>query len=193
MAGKNLSPEGHAMKFFKYAVACQLLSVTLSITAAEPLYISNELFPVMLQGSGKLTFFGFHIYDAVFYRSSKTPSTDFALDLRYQKSLLGASIANRAADEMKKIGVPDAQASSWGKEMAGFLPNVEPGQSLTAVYSAKQGTTFMYEGKKIAQVPGAEFAKAFFGIWFDQKTSAPKLRVELLGQGCPPPVLGEGC
>ncbi len=169
------------------------LSISLSIAAAEPSYIAAEISPATLQGSGKLTFFGFHIYDAALYRGSKNASSEFALDLRYQKSLSGSSIANRTIDEMKKIGVPETQANAWGKELAGFLPNVEPGQNLTAVYSAKQVTTFMYEGKRIAQISGADFAKAFFGIWLDQKTSVPKLREQLLGQGCLPPLLGESC
>ncbi len=94
---------------------------------------------------------------------------------------------------MKKIGVPEAQAVIWGKELAAVLPNVEPGQTLTGVYSPKVGTTLFYEGKKIAQIPGAEFSKAFFGIWLDPKTSAPKLRAELLGSGCPPPLISGAC
>ena len=94
---------------------------------------------------------------------------------------------------MKRIGVPEVQAVSWGKQLATFLPNVESGQSLTAVFLPKQGTIFFHDGKQIAQIPGADFSKAFFGIWLDPKTSAPKLRTELLGQSCPPPLFNEAC
>ena len=94
---------------------------------------------------------------------------------------------------MKRTGVPDDQAALWGKELASFLPNVESGQTLTAIYSPKQGTVFYHDGIQIAQIPGAEFSKAFFGIWLDPKTSAPKLRTELLGQTCPPPLFNEAC
>ena len=94
---------------------------------------------------------------------------------------------------MKRIGVPDDQANYWGKELTSFLPNVESGQALTAIYTQKLGTTFYFEGKQIAQIPGAEFPKAFFGIWLDPNTSAPKLRAELLGQTCPPPLFNEAC
>jgi len=94
---------------------------------------------------------------------------------------------------MKNLGVADAQAVSWGKELAAILPNVEPGQTISAVYTPKQGTSFFYEGKKISQIQGADFAKAFFGIWLDSKTSAPKLRADLLGQGCPPQLISGVC
>lgn len=161
--------------------------------AREPLELPAYLTAAKLQGSGRLTWWGLHIYDASFYRVGSLSSSEFALEMRYQKSFSGASIANRSVEEMKRIGVPDAQAVLWGKELTAFLPNVEPGHTLTAIYTPKQGTTFYHDGKQIAQIPGAEFPKAFFGIWLDPKTSAPKLRTELLGQICPPPLFNEAC
>jgi hypothetical protein len=94
---------------------------------------------------------------------------------------------------MKKIGVSDTLAQNWGRQLAAFLPNVESGQNITAIYMPKEGTTFYFEDKPIAQIPGNDFPKAFFGIWLDPKTSAPKLREQLLGQNCPPPLFQENC
>jgi hypothetical protein len=161
--------------------------------ARDLAYIDAALNPAKLQGSGRLNWWGFHVYDASFYRPGNPSSQEFALDIRYQRSFTGLSIANRSAEEMKKMGVPDTQAVVWGKELAGVLPNIESGETLTAIYTPKQGTVFYHEGKRIAQIPGADFSKAFFGIWLDPKTSAPKLRNELLGQGCPPPLFNEAC
>ena len=161
--------------------------------ARDLTFIDNVLNPAKLQGSGRFNWWGFHIYDASFYRAGELSSQEFAIDIRYQKSFTGVSIANSSAEEMKKMGVPDAQVALWGKELAKFFPNIEPGQALTAVYAPKQGTIFYHDGKRIAQIPSVEFSKAFFGIWLDPKTSAPKLRSELLGQGCPPPLLNEAC
>ncbi len=161
--------------------------------ASDTTSIDQVFSPAKLQGSGRLTWWGLNIYDATLYRSASLTSPEFALDLRYQKSFKGISIANRTAEEMKRIGVPEGQAASWGKQLASFMPNVESGQNLTAIYTPKQGTIFYHEGKQIAQIPGVDFPKAFFGIWFDQKTSAPKLREQLLGQNCPPPLFSETC
>jgi hypothetical protein len=161
--------------------------------ARDPSYIDKILNPALLQGSGRLNWWGFHIYDASFYRAGAPSSPEFAIDIRYQKSFSGISIANTSAEEMKKMGVPDAQVALWGKELAKVFPNIESGQTLTAVYVPKQGTIFYHDGRRIAQIPGVEFSKAFFGIWLDPKTSVPKLRSELLGQGCPPPLLNEAC
>ncbi|OWS69584.1 chalcone isomerase family protein [Polynucleobacter campilacus] len=161
--------------------------------AREVSYIDKIFNPALLQGSGRLNWWGFHIYDASFYRAGTPSSPEFAIDIRYQKSFSGVSIANSSAEEMKKMGVSDAQVVLWGRELAKVFPNIESGQTLTAVYAPKQGTIFYHDGKLIAQIPDVEFSKAFFGIWLDPKTSAPKLRNELLGKGCPPPLFNEVC
>jgi hypothetical protein len=183
------------MKFLKILMVVSGLIACLSLNsvAREVTYIEGILSPAKLQGSGKLTWWGFHIYDAFFYRAGTPASAEFALDVRYQKSFTGVSIANKTAEEMKKMGVPESQAALWGRELAAILPNIESGDALTAVYMPKQGTVFYHDGKRIAQISGIEFSKAFFGIWLDPKTSAPKLRNELLGQGCPPPLFNEVC
>ena len=182
------------MKILRHFLVLALLNMSnTTVIAREPLELPQHLSSAKLQGSGRLTWWGLHIYDAAFYRLGSLSSPEFALDLRYQKSFSGKSIANRSVEEMKRIGVSDDQAYYWGKELSSFLPNVESGQALTAIYVPKQGTSFYFEGKQIAQIPGAEFSKAFFGIWLDPKTSAPKLRTELLGQTCPPPPFNEVC
>ena len=182
------------MKAIRLLLLLTLMSLSVTtISARESLELPQHLSSAKLQGSGRLTWWGLHVYDAAFYRLGSLSSPEFALDLRYQKSFSGKSIANRSVEEMKRIGVSDDQAYLWGKELSSFLPNVESGQALTAIYVPKQGTSFYFEGKQIAQIPGAEFSKAFFGIWLDPKTSAPKLRTELLGQTCPPPPFNEAC
>lgn len=161
--------------------------------AKDIAHIESTLNQVQPQGTGRLNFLGFHVYDATLYRGINKDSGEFALDIKYQKSFSGSAIASRTADEMKNIGVPESQATVWGKELAAMLPNIESGQTLTGVYSPKQGTTLFYDGKKIGQIPGADFSKAFFGIWLDSKTSVPKLRADLLGKGCPPPLISGAC
>lgn len=174
-------------------ITLTLSTITPMSLAKEPPHIKSMMGQVQLQGLGRLNFWGFHVYDANLYRGAAKDSQEFALELKYQRAFSGEAIANRTAEEMKNMGVADVQAASWGKELASILPNVEPGQTIAAVYTPKQGTSFFYEGKKISQIPGADFAKAFFGIWLDAKTSAPKLRAELLGQGCPPLLISGAC
>jgi hypothetical protein len=168
------------MKPHSLVFALALSALTPYCFAIEPPHIKSMMGQTQLQGLGRLNFWGFHVYDANLYRGSAKDSEEFALDLRYQKSFSGEAIAKRTVEEMKNLGVAEVQASAWGKELA-------------SIYIPKQGTSFFYEGKKISQIQGADFAKAFFGIWLDPKTSVPKLRADLLGQGCPPPIISGGC
>ncbi len=183
------------MKIKSHLILCFVIASLVSPVGftRELIHINEALSMAKLQGSGKLTWWGLHIYDAAFYRGPNLNSTEFALDLRYQKSFSGSAIASRSVEEMKKLGVSETLAQNWGKQLATFLPNVEPGQNLTAIYAPKLGTTFYFEGKPLAQIAGTDFPKAFFGIWLDPKTSAPKLREQLLGQNCPPPLFQETC
>ena len=156
-------------------------------------YLSPTLKNPQVQGSGLFTFWGFHVYDAKLLRGPTMTSPEFALGIHYQKSFTGRAIANSTSEEMINLGVSQTQANTWAQELTSFMPNVQAGQVLTAAYQPMEGTIFFYEGKKIAQIPGRNFAKAFFGIWLDSKTREPKLRSELLGPGCPPPLISESC
>jgi Chalcone isomerase-like len=180
--------------FFRLLALIFTIGVVMPVNSSSSLgHVDGVMSSASLQGSGQLYWWGFHVYDASFYRAGSFASPEFGLEIRYHKSFRGTSIANRSAEEMRKIGVPESQATQWGKELASFLPDVESGQTLMAVYTPVQGTIFYHDGKRIAQVNGADFSKAFFGIWLDPKTSQPKLRRELLGQSCTPPLFNEVC
>ncbi|QWD86666.1 chalcone isomerase family protein [Polynucleobacter paludilacus] len=180
--------------FFKASCAALLLFTAIgSSYADEAQYMDKLLNQAKIQSTGRLTYWGLPIYDATLYRSAAPNASEFALEIRYQRSISGDILANRTADEMVKTGIPERQAEVWGKELAKIFPNVEPGTMLTAVYVPKQGTTFLLNQKPLAQVPGEDFSKAFFGVWFSDKTSSPKLRKTLLGQNCLSPLFSEPC
>jgi len=171
-----------------------LLFFACSLSHATENTFSNQLLKqAKVQGKGRMTYFGFHIYDATFYRSHNPNQPFFALQIHYQKSFSGIAIAKSTEDEMKKVGVPDAQASIWGKELSQIFPNITSGENLLAIYDSSLGTRFFYNDRDIGRVSGPDFAKAFFAIWLDPKTSEPKLRRELLGKDCPPPLITEAC
>ena len=126
------------------------------------------------QGAGRLNFWGFHIYDATLYRAGNSSSSDFALNIQYQKSFSGSAIASKTADEMKKIGVPEMQAVIWGKELAAVFPNIEPGQSITGIYSPKVGTTFFSRVRKLPKSLALNFQKLFLEFGSILKPAHPR-------------------
>ena len=184
----------NSSKFFTFVRVLLVMALSVPLmTFGNNSSIANYLAQPSLQGEGQFTYFGFHIYDAALYRSRIDSSQEFALEIRYRKSFTGKSIAEQSIQEMKKLGYDQSKLSEWGKDLNRIFPNIESGQSLTAIYKPLQGTIFLFNGQKIAQIQSAEFSKAFFSIWLDSKTTAPNLREKLLSQNCPPPLISEKC
>jgi len=174
-----------------------LLALLVLHMANSPVHAKESLDPyvkgMQLQGQGRMTFWGFDIYDARLYVGDQRGVTGFALDLNYLRSLKGSDITKRTIDEMQRLGVGEANRSTWGKKLDGIFPDVVSGSSLTAIHLPGRGTVFLHNDKSVGEIAGDDFAKAFFSIWLDPKTAAPKLRIALIGQSCAPFIIAPTC
>lgn len=145
--------------------------------------LAPELRP---QGGGEMTFFGFSIYDGWYWSNAHawTPDSLYALDLHYHRSLKGASIADRSVTEMEGQGAGTAaQRQRWGEAMRRIFPDVRDGDRITGVNIPPGTARFYFNDRPIGEIDDPEFARAFFGIWLDPRTSAPEYRKRLLGAG----------
>lgn len=147
-----------------------------------------------LRPSGEGTFraFGFKIYQARLwlhppFDQAALLARPFALDLRYARDFKGRDIARSSRGEMDKLGAGSAeQRTQWEAQLASLFPDVKKDDHLTGIWRPGRGTLFLHNGQTLAEVPGDAFARAFFGIWLDPKTSAPALREALLQESGPP-------
>ncbi|WP_416559856.1 chalcone isomerase family protein [Limnohabitans sp. yimb22184] len=134
----------------------------------------------------RLRVWGFEVYDArlwtpVGFRHSQYAQFSFALELQYLRHLEGAAIASRSINEMRRVGsFSDAQAQSWLAAMRELFPNVSAGERITGVNLPGVGAEFWVNGQRVGVVKDEAFARLFFGIWLDERTSEPKMRVQLL-------------
>ena len=141
-----------------------------------------------LAGQGAFTWFGLKIYDAELWVGEKgfQPDEPFVLDLRYARKLDGIKIAEASAEQMEKIGAGTAlQRAAWLARMKEIFPDVKQGSRISGVFLPAGGARFYLDGKPLASVPDPEFARAFFAIWFDPKTTAKGLRAALLKDAAP--------
>ena len=84
---------------------------------------------------------------------------------------------------MRRVGsFSEAQSQGWLAAMERVFPDVSAGDRLTGVHLPGRGAQFYANGKLRGEIADPEFAFLFFGIWLSDKTSAPKLRLTLLGQ-----------
>lgn len=139
----------------------------------------------------RLRVWGFDVYDArlwtpLGFRHSQAEQFSFALELQYLRRLEGASIASRSIDEMRRVGpFTEAQAQNWLMALREFFPNVTAGERITGVNLPGEGAEFWVNGQRVGVVKDPAFARLFFGIWLDERTSEPKMRAQLL-QGLQP-------
>lgn len=165
-----------------------------SVSSPHVAYVRPEvaaLSGVVPTAPVRLRVWGFEVYDArlwtpVGFRHSQYAQHSFALELQYLRRLEGAAIASRSIDEMRRVGsFSDAQAQSWLVAMRGLFPNVSEGERITGVNLPGVGAEFWVNGQRVGLVSDLAFARLFFGIWLDERSSEPKMRAQLL-QGLQP-------
>lgn len=132
------------------------------------------------RGSGRFRRFGFHIYDATLWAGPDVTQPPLALELTYRRDLRGRDIARASVDEMRRVGASDAALERWGAQMQQLFPDVRDGDRIVGLQEV-QSARFWFNGRPLGRIDGAEFARHFFGIWLDPRTSAPGLRAALLG------------
>jgi len=159
---------------------------------ADPLpvpdHVRKYISEAKVAGPGRLTWYGFHVYDAHLYVprgfDASAPFTQpFALELIYARKLNGGAIADTSRDEMARMGLgTDAQREQWHTQMATLFPDVDKGRKLAGVNVPGVGARFYADGRFRGAIEDPEFARAFFSIWLDERTRAPRLRETLLKQ-----------
>jgi hypothetical protein len=173
------------------ALALMLLILPLQAFAFDAAPLVRETIPqARVQGEGELRMFGLHIYDAKLFvgptglSSKELTARPFALDIEYARAFKGATIAKRGREEMDNLKLASkTQTAKWQQQMEAIFPDVQPGDHVIGVFVPEQGTTFYSDDKVIGTIPGDDFARVFFSIWLDPRTSAPGLRNQLLANG----------
>jgi hypothetical protein len=64
--------------------------------------------------------------------------------------------------------------------MEALFPDVHEGTRISGIHLPGQGARFYLNGNPLGEIPDSEFARAFFAIWLDPRTSASSLRNSLL-------------
>jgi len=139
-----------------------------------------------LIGKGRLTFWGFQVYDVrLWVLPGFKPDTlavhPFALEMSYLRGFDSQDVAERSIAEMRRsASISDAQAKAWIDDMMRALPDVKKGDRVMGIHRPGVGAQFLMNGKPTGEIRDAEFARLFFGIWLSPKTSEPELRAALL-------------
>ena len=131
-------------------------------------------------GSGEFRRFGFLVYEAALWAGDDPLRAPLALKLTYKSNIAGQAIAEASVKEIRNLGIADeASLKRWGDQMARLFPDVKPGDYIIGQYRA-DAARFHFNDRLLGSIDDPAFARAFFAIWLDPKTSAPDLRAALL-------------
>jgi hypothetical protein len=150
---------------------------------ALPAMVAAEDPALRLLGEGRLRWFGLHVYDSSLWVPDGKWSFDrpFALDIRYAVNIKGRDLTEKSVEEMRGLGFTDpGKLSRWAAAMDRIFPDIRPGDRLVGLHLPGREARFYNQERLIGTVPDPEFARAFFGIWLDERTSEPKLRAQML-------------
>ena len=154
------------------------------ITANElPAVVSADAPELQLHGSAVMRRFGFKIYTARLWtgREGYRPDAPYALDLEYAMAIDGADLAKTSVSEMRGLGYDDEPLlMRWAQAMAAAFPDVKKGDRLIGLARPGVEARFYSAQGFLASITDPTFVDAFFGIWLNPATSAPKARAELL-------------
>jgi hypothetical protein len=168
------------------ALACPLAGIA-QASAAPPPEVARAIAGARLQGSGRLSFLGMHVYDARLwvnegFQPERFGELPLAIELEYARTLYGKLIAERSLTEMKKVGqVPEAKAEAWLAEMTRLFPDVGKGDRITGIQLPGGSARFYLNSQVRGSISDLAFAPLFFGIWLSPRSSEPRLRQALVG------------
>jgi hypothetical protein len=161
--------------------ATPLLLLPPVASANQPPKALSALLPDLRPwGSGEFRRFGFLVYEATLWAGeSEQPKPPLALGLTYKRNIEGKAIAEASVDQMRRFEASDAQLKGWGQQMLALFPDVKPGDRIVGLQLADRAGFFFNE-QPIGEIDDPAFARAFFAIWLDPRTSEPSLRTALL-------------
>jgi hypothetical protein len=175
------------MKVLTLLLSSALLAGT-AHASAQPAEVRQAVAEARLVGSGRLTFWGFAVYDARLwaapgFRLDQYADHAFALELEYLRDFSNASITERSLREMRRLGnVSEAQARQWQAALQSAFPDVRRGDRIAGVNLPGGRVQFITNGRLTGEIVDADFARLFFGIWLSPATAEPTLRLALSGR-----------
>jgi hypothetical protein len=147
--------------------------------------------PLVLNGMGLRTKFGFKIYVAGLYLEQKSSDADAILKSETPKRIVMQFVRGVSKSEMTDAfrnyfnnAAPNASNALKADvdRFLGQLDTVHTGDQMMFTYLPGTGTIFNMNGGEKLTVPGLPFAQLLFSVWFGPKPPNPELKKGLLGQ-----------
>jgi hypothetical protein len=147
---------------------------------------------LVLNGMGirEATMFDVDVYVAGLYLEKKTQDAVEIinseqvkhLDLVFVRDVDRDDITDAWTTQFKKNGADMARLKDSINRLNSWMAGMDEGQKLSFTYEPGKGVTVVVKGTVKGTIPGAEFGRAFFAIWFGPSPPNKGLKKGLLGK-----------
>ena len=174
------------------------VTILLSVASDSPLWVDRAPFPraveapggrLVLEGAGLFRWKYFvKVYAAAHYVGEdgrgQPADADVArrLEIAYFVGISGEDFG-KAADELLADALPPDRLASLRSRLDDLhraYVDVKEGDRYALTYVPGRGTELTLNGSPLALIPGADFARAYFGIWIGRRPIDDGLRDALL-------------
>lgn len=187
-------------------LACIALAVGLTM-ASSPLHaaqcdgvkfpdqvtVAGE--PLVLNGLGirKATIFRINVYVGALYLTHRSGNAAAILNSDQPSEIVLHFRWHVTAGELRDAWNEGFAHSAKGQLPAlrariatldGWMNGVGSGQTMTFIHERGQGIRYLFNGVQRGTIPGADFARAFLGIWLGPHPPTKALQAGLLGGAC---------
>ncbi|MBA6265316.1 chalcone isomerase family protein [Colwellia sp. Bg11-12] len=100
--------------------------------------------------------------------------------INYLTGISSKDLVNRTVEQWQHLGVEPELYAVYLPILLKIWPDIEEGDSLS-LYVNNNKSVFYFNNNLIGEINQPEFSQLFLDIWLSEKTSEPKLRLELLG------------
>lgn len=137
-------------------------------------------------GQGQYSYWFWDLYHARLLSrdgrfDSYQQSVPLKLELTYQRDIKKQDFIDATMQQWKiQQGKLAEEHKVWAAELGTLWRDVQKGDTLTAVLLTDGLVDFYFNNNLLGRTSDPAFGAAFFDIWLSEKTTAPKLRAELL-------------
>jgi hypothetical protein len=183
-------------------IGAALLALTLGVAHARqcdgvsfPDRVTLHAQTLTLNGLGirKATFFRIKVYVGALYLAHPSANAAAILAADQPSEIVLHFLWHVTTGELRdawregfKASAPQALAHLRGRiaELNGWMHGIGSGHTMTFVHLPGQGIEYRLDGKRVGTIPGADFARAFLGIWLGPRPPGQALKAGLLGGAC---------
>lgn len=137
-----------------------------------------------LVGKGKLSVLFWDIYNAELFTESgqyQEAQTPIALKLTYLRDIEKKDLISETIKQWGKVGFNDkTKIETWSSKLEQLWTDVSENDAITLYIDKENCSYFFFNDQELGKIDDPEFSQAFLAIWLSEKTTAPKVRKQLI-------------